>query len=92
MIFSADLDPNLQLIDTESSNRLLTPLKSTVVTINNTPLEPPQPELIPELSPETREKKILVVTEYRSGSSFVSQLFNKHPDSFYGRLKLINHS
>lgn len=35
-------------------------------------------------SPDSHtRKKILVVTEYRSGSTFLSQLFNKHNNSFY---------
>ena len=28
-------------------------------------------------------KKILIVTEYRSGSSFVAEIFNRNPDAWF---------
>ena len=36
-----------------------------------------------DVKSNSKKKKFLIYTRYRSGSSFVGELFNHHPDNYY---------
>lgn len=58
--------------------------KPTYQTFNTFTIAGTHPGSTPPISfQETGQKQVILLTSYRSGSTFVGEIFNRHPDIFY---------
>ena len=63
--------------------------KPGIKSVRQPPPPPPQLVWTPQVKNRviSKPKKLLQVTEYRTGSSFTSELFNQNPKGFYSALE-----